>query len=227
MTAQGLQSSPGDDSLLKPSANLIPGSIDRELVLASTSTTLRRLLEASGLAIRVLPAEHDEFDTMKTVLRAMDEPDPADLAELCMRAKIDSASGRFPGALVVGAYQVISVDGRLRETPYTIDAARDLLLELRGKTHQLHSAVGLAEDGQITWSNVETTHLTMRSLSPKCIGQYLSAAGPQVVGSPGGYQLDGVGLQLFDQVQGSYPAVLGVPLFQLLGRLREIGFMVS
>lgn len=227
MTAKGFPSSPVNEALRETGANLIPGLIDSDLVLASTSASLRRLLEASGLAVHVASSEQDELEMLKAVLRAMEEPDPADLAELCMRTRTDNACGRFPGALVVGAHQVISVDGTLRETPYTIDAARDLLLELRGKTHQLHSAVGLAEDGQITWSNVETTHLTMRSSSPKFIGQYLSAAGPQVVGSPGGYQLDGVGLQLFDQVQGFYPAVLGVPLFQLFGRLREIGIMVS
>jgi septum formation protein len=128
---------------------------------------------------------------------------------------------------VVGAQQIISLDGKLRETPRTLDAARDLLFELRGRTHQLHSAIALAEEGQITWSSVDTAHLTMRPLSAQFVGRYLAAAGPQAVGSPGAYQLDGVGLQLFEHVQGTYPAVLGVPLFQLFGRLREIGFMVS
>ena len=227
MTTEGLSPARDSDVLRTPCANLIPGMNDRELVLASTSASLKRLLEASGLAIRVALPGQDEIETMQAVLRAMEDPDPADVAGLHMRTKIDDAGARFPGALVVGAQQIISLDGKLRETPRTLDAARDLLFELRGRTHQLHSAIALAEEGQITWSSVDTAHLTMRPLSAQFVGRYLAAAGPQAVGSPGAYQLDGVGLQLFEHVQGTYPAVLGVPLFQLFGRLREIGFMVS
>lgn len=206
-------------------ANLIPGKINRDLVLASTSASLLHLLNASGLAVHIAPAGEDETQMLQAVLRSMPEPDPADVAELHMRTKIDDASARFPGALVIGAKQIVSLDGTLRETPRTIDAARDLLLELRGKTHQRHTAIALAEEGQITWSSVDTAHLTMRPLSAQFIGRYLAAAGQQAVGSPGAYQLDGVGLQLFDHVEGAYPAVLGAPLLLLFGRLREIGLM--
>jgi septum formation protein len=227
MTVHAFSSAPISDALREPSANLIPGALDRKLVLASTSGSLRRLLEASGLTVIVAPPDHEEINTLREVLRSMPEPDPADVAELQVRTKVDGAVARFPGALVIGAQQVVSLDGNLRETPRTLDAARDLLLELRGKTHQLHSAIALAEEGQITWSNVETAHLTMRPLSAQFIGRYLAAAGPQAIGSPGAYELDGIGLQLFEHVQGAYPAVLGAPLFPLFARLREIGFMVS
>jgi septum formation protein len=209
-------------------ANLIPGKIGRNLVLASTSASLLRLLKASGLAVPIAPEGEDERQMLKAVRRMMTQPDdPADVAELHMRTKIDDASARFPGALVIGAQEVVSLDGKLRETPRTLDAARDLLLELRGKTHQRHSAVALAEEGQITWSSVDTAHLTMRAMSAQFIGRYLAAAGKQAVGSPGAYQLDGVGLQLFERVEGAYPAVLGAPLFLLFRRLREIGHMAS
>jgi septum formation protein len=208
-------------------ASLIQGTIERDLVLASTSAPLRRLLEASGLAVRVAPEDLNEIDTLQTLLQTMREPDPADAAELHMRAKIDDANARFPGALILAAHQIISLEGKLLETPRTLHAARDLLLELRGKTHQLHSAVALAEEGQITWSSVDTAHLTMRALSAQFVGRYLAVAGPQAVGSPGAYQLDGVGLQLFERIQGDYPAILGAPLLPLFARLRAIGFMAS
>ena len=109
----------------------------------------------------------------------------------------------------------------------TVDAARDRLFELRGKTHQLHSAVALAEDGNITWTHIETAQLTMRSFSAQFVGRYLAAIGPHVCESPGAYELDGVGLQLFDRIQGDYLAVLGAPIFLLFARLRENGIMVS
>ena len=84
----------------------------------------------------------------------------------------------------------------------TIDAARDRLFELRGKTHELHSAVALAEDGNITWTHLETAQLTMRSFSAEFVGRYLSATGLQVCESAGAYELDGIGLQLFDRIHG-------------------------
>lgn len=227
MTVHPFSPAPISDALREPSYNLIPGALDRELVLASTSTSVRRLLEASGLSVRVASRVHEELNTFQEVLHSMPDLDPADIAELEVRTRIDDVVARFPGALVIGVQQVVSLDGTLRETPRTLDAARDLLLELRGKTHQLHSAIALAEEGQITWSSVQTANLSMRHLSAQFVGRYLAAAGPQAVGSPGAYQLDGIGLQLFEHVQGAYPAVLGVPVFPLFARLREIGFMVS
>jgi septum formation protein len=104
-------------------------------------------------------------------------------------------------------------------------SARDRLLELRDKTHELHSAVALANEGQITWTHVETAQLTMRLFSPQFVGRYLASAGPQVCEAPGAYELDGIGLQLFDRIRGGFLALLGVPILQLFARLRESGFM--
>lgn len=227
MTVHAFSPTGSSDALREPCCNLIPGMLDRYLVLASKSASLLRLLEAAGLAVRVAPPDHDKMNTLQAVLRSIPDPDPADIAELHVRSTIDGTVARFPGALVIGAQQVLSLDGKVRETPRTLDAARDLLLELRGKTHQLHSAIALAEEGQITWSNVDTSHVTMRPLTAQFIGRYLAAAGEIAVGSPGAYEPDGIGLQMLDRIQGDYPAVLGAPLFALFGRLREIGFMLS
>ena len=95
--------------------NLIQGSIQRDLVLASETGSLRRLLEASGLAFRVVPLNLDEVATHQALLKNMGETDPADVAEMLTRAKIDEASARFPGALIIGAHQVISLNGKLLE----------------------------------------------------------------------------------------------------------------
>lgn len=208
-------------------AGLIHGSTEKDLVLASETGSLRRLLEASGLAFRLMPLNLDEVATHQALLKNMGETDPADIAEMLTRAKIDEASARFPGALIIGAHQVISLNGKLLEKPNTIDAARDRLFELRDKTHELHSAVALAKEGQITWTHVETAQLTMRSFSAQFVGRYLAAAGPQICEAPGAYELDGIGLQLFDRIQGDYLALLGVPILLLFARLRESGFMAT
>ena len=208
-------------------AGLIHGSTEKDLVLASETGSLRRLLEASGLAFRHMPLNLDEVATHQALLKNMGETDPADVAEMLTRAKIDEASARFPGALIIGAHQVISLNGKLLEKPNTIDAARDRLFELRDKTHELHSAVALAKEGQITWTHVETAQLTMRSFSAQFVGRYLVAAGPQICEAPGAYELDGIGLQLFDRIQGDYLALLGIPILLLFARLRESGFMAT
>jgi septum formation protein len=208
-------------------ASLIEGSIKKDLVLTSETGSLRRLLEASGLAFRVLSLNLDENTTNQALLETLGETDSADVAELHVRTRIEEANARVPGALIIAAHQVVSLNGKVLQKPTTVDAARDRLFELRGKTHQLHSAVALAEDGNITWTHVETAQLTMRSFSAQFVGRYLAATGPQVSESPGAYELDGVGLQLFDRIQGDYLAILGAPIFPLFARLREIGFMAS
>ena len=208
-------------------AGFIHGSTEKDLVLASETGSLRRLLEACGLAFRLMPLNLDEVATHQALLKNMGETDPADVAEMLTRAKIDEASARFPGALIIGAHQVISLNRKLLEKPNTIDAARDRLFELRDKTHELHSAVALAKEGQITWTHVETAQLTMRSFSAQFVGRYLAAAGPQICEAPGAYELDGIGLQLFDRIQGDYLALLGVPILLLFARLRESGFMAT
>ena len=216
------------EAMSNSGAGLILGSIEKDLVLASETGSLRRLLEACGLTFRLMPLSLDEVATHQALLKNMGETDPADVAEMLTRAKIDEASARFPGALIIGTHQVISLNGKLLEKPTTVEAARDRLFELRDKTHELHSAVALAEEGgQITWTHVETAQLTMRSFSAQFVGRYLAAAGPKVCELPGAYELDGIGLQLFDRIQGDYLALLGVPILLLFARLRESGFMAT
>jgi septum formation protein len=209
-------------------ASLIEGPIRKDLVLASETASLRRLLEASGLAFRTLSLNLEEnAPNQATLLETLGGTDPADVAELLARTRIEEAHARAPGALIIGAHQVVSLNGKVLEKPTTVDAARDRLFELRGKTHELHSAVALGEDGNITWTHVETAQLTMRAFSPQFVGRYLAATGPQVFESAGAYHLDGAGLQLFDRIQGDYFTMLGAPIFLLFVRLREIGFMAS
>src|SRR5581483_2190214 len=206
--------------MIDDGASLIEASIRRDLVLASETGSLRRLLEACGLSIRVLPPNPEANTPNQAMLETLGVTDPADVAELLARTRIEEAHARAPGALIIGAHQVLSLNGKVLDKPTTVDAARDRLFELRGKTHELHSAVALAEDGNITWTHVETAQLTMRAFSPQLVGRYLAAIGPQVLDSPGAYQLDGAGLQVFDRIQGDYLTTLGAPIFALFARLQ-------
>jgi septum formation protein len=210
--------------MVENAASLIEGLSQRDVVLASETESRRKLLTAAGIAFRIVEPDVDEA-AFHEVFRDNGKMDPGDVAELLARAKAQEVSARFPGPLVIGAEQALSLNGKILHKPP--DTARDTLFALRGKTHQLHSAVALAEGGQVTWTYIATAHLTMRPFSPQFLGRYLAAAGPQAHQSVGAYQLDGLGIQLFDRIEGDYFAILGLPLLVLCARLRENRILAS
>ena len=192
------------------------------LVLGSASPSRAAVLEAAGVDVSVDPANIDEGAIRKVLSRDGDVM-PSDIAEVLARAKAETVSERNPGALVIGADQVLALGDTVFEKPQTMEEARQTLLALQGRTHQLHSAVGLAREGAVHWVHIETAHLSMRSLSPEDIGQYLAEAGDDVLSSVGAYKLESIGVQLFDKIDGDYFTVLGLPLLALLAQLRREG----
>jgi septum formation protein len=191
------------------------------IVLASASPVRRRLLEEAGLAVEVVPARVDEA-SIREVLTADDNAmDPDDVAEVLARAKADDVVGRVEARYVIAADQVLFFDGQIFEKAADEAMARANLLALSGRTHTLHSAVVLAEDGEVVWAHVDTARITFRNLSPAFVGRYMARAGSGVVSSVGCYELEGIGVQLIEDIAGDYFTVLGLPLLPLLGALRE------
>ncbi|MGF7158593.1 septum formation protein [Rhodoligotrophos appendicifer] len=188
-----------------------------QVVLASASPARRRLLEAAGLKVVVTPHTVDEG----TVKEAVGDSDPADLAMILAHAKALSVSEANPSALVVGADQVLSLDGRIFNKPASREEAREQLLDLRGQRHTLISAVACATGGAVVWSQDSEAQLTMRAFSTDFLGAYLAALDDKVMESAGGYQLEGFGAQLFEHIEGDYFTILGLPLLPLLGFLRS------
>jgi septum formation protein len=148
---------------------------------------------------------------------------PQDVAEVLARAKAEAVSELARDAFVIGADQVLALGDRILSKPESMEAARGELLDLSGRSHTLHSAVALARSGATLWAHSETSTLTMRALSPQFIGRYLAAAGGEVLGSVGAYQLEGPGIQLFEKIDGDYFSILGLPLLPLLDALRREG----
>lgn len=192
------------------------------LILGSRSPSRAAVLEAAGLTFSIDPADIDE-SAIRQVLAGEGDSAPGDISEILARAKAEIVSERTPGALVIGADQVLALGGEIYEKPQSMDDARETLLSLQGKTHQLHTAVALCREGAMHWTHVETAQLTMRPLSPEDIGQYLAVAGEDVLSSVGAYKLESVGVQLFEKVEGDYFTVLGLPLLPLLHQLRLAG----
>lgn len=196
---------------------------ETKIVLASGSVSRAALLRDAGIAFDKDAADIDEAAVRAALAADERAPEPADVAEILARTKAETVSARRPGASVIGADQILTLDGEIFEKPPTIEAARQALLRLRGQTHQLHASVCVARDGETVWSHTETAVLTMRALSPETIGHYLAAAGDAVLASVGAYQLEGLGVHLFSEIEGDYFTILGLPLLPLLEFLRTEG----
>ena len=192
------------------------------LILASGSKSRARVLEAAGLAFIVEPPGLDEA-VMRQAVGGKGSLSPHDVAEVLARAKAEAVSDLAPKAYVIGGDQVLALGDTIFSKPDSMEAARRQLLDLSGKTHTLHTAVAVATDGETIWAETTIATLTMRKLSPEFIGRYLAAAGEEVLSSVGAYQLESLGVQLFEKIDGDYFSILGLPLIPLLDTLRREG----
>ncbi len=191
------------------------------LVLASTSTARKAVLTGAGVPFDAARSGVDE-DATKTRLSA-EGASPRAVAEALADEKALAVSARRPGDLVLGADQTLELEGRLYDKAETLEEARARLQALRGKPHMLHSAVSVAQAGQVIWRETVSATLTMRDFSDGFLDDYLWKEGEAALGSVGCYRLEGPGVQLFASIEGDYFTILGLPLMGLLDLLRARG----
>ncbi len=187
------------------------------LILASQSRARQTLLTNAGISFEAVPAEIDE----RAVQQASHLTAPGDIAKLLAREKSLAVSARMPGRFVVGADQTLALGSRLFSKPGGRAQASEQLRALAGGTHELHSAVAVARDGEILFDDVTSAHMTMRKLGEAEINAYLDQAGEAVTSSVGAYQLEGPGVHLFERIEGDHFTILGLPLLPLLTFLRS------
>jgi septum formation protein len=192
---------------------------DTPLILASRSAIRRTLLETAGVPVEIHPADIDERGIeAKAPLQA-----PVAVAALLAREKAVAIARVMPGRLVLGADQMLSLNGERFSKPADRAAARSQLAKLQGQTHELYSAIAFASDNAVSFEYVGVARLTMRTFSDRFLDDYLSAAGEAATASVGAYQLEGLGSQLFERIDGDYFTVLGLPLITALDFLRRHG----
>lgn len=193
------------------------------LVLASASAARSRVLDGAGVTFAVEPAAVDEPALVASI--TADGRGAAEVAEALAELKASQVSTRREGAFVIGADQVLVCEGRLFAKPGTPDRARADLLALRGRSHELLSAVCVVRDGKPLWRYLARARMTMRPVSEAFVKHYLEAAGRDVLASVGAYQVEGIGVQLFSRIEGEHFAILGLPLLPLLEFLRGQGIV--
>jgi septum formation protein len=187
------------------------------LVLASQSRARQTLLANAGIAFETVAAEIDE----RAIQQASGLVAPGEIAALLAREKAVAVSSLRPGQFVVGADQTLARGIRLFSKPAGPAEATEQLRALAGGSHELHSAVAVARDGKILFEAASTAQMMMRPLGEAEIAVYLDAAGEAVTSSVGAYQLEGLGVHLFEHIAGDHFTILGLPLLPLLAFLRR------
>jgi nucleoside triphosphate pyrophosphatase len=191
------------------------------LILASQSRARQMLLANAGIAFEAIPAGIDE----RAVQKDSGLSAPGEIASLLAREKSLWVSSRMPGRYVVGADQTLALGNRLFSKPASRAQAAEQLRALAGNTHELHSAFAVARDGKILFADVSIAKMTMRRLGESEIETYLDQAGDAVTTSVGAYQLEGLGVTLFDRIEGDHFTTLGLPLLSLLAFLRSANLL--
>jgi len=187
------------------------------LILASRSRARQMLLASAGIPFKTIRADIDE----RAVQRDSGLLAPGEIAKLLAREKAAWVSSRKPGRYVVGADQTLALGRRLFSKPAGRAAAAEQLRLLAGNSHDLHSGFAVARDGKILLADVSIARMTMRPLGESEIEAYLDQAGEAVTTSVGAYQLEGLGVNLFERIEGDHFTILGLPLLPLLAFLRS------
>ncbi len=191
-----------------------------QIILASGSTIRADILRGAGVPFEIVRPDVDE-DTLKKEAFAAGKPHEQTAMMLAEAKCLDVA--KSTDALVIGSDQILEFEGRAFDKPKDMGEARARLIDMQGASHTLINAIAVARNGSVIWRHVERPSLTLRVLSEAEIDAYLVAAGPEILKSVGAYQIEQLGGGLFEQVDGSHFAILGLSLFPLLECLRREG----
>ena len=195
-----------------------------DIILASGSASRRALLAGAGVDAESIKPNVDE-DTAKAAMRE-DGMSVRDQAMQLAEMKAGKVSRTKPG-FVIGGDQMLNLEGEAFDKPVDLDAAASHLRKLSGKSHTLETAIVIAENGEPIWRHLARPKLTVRTLSNAFIESYIEACGPALLSTVGAYQLEGMGAQIFSEIEGDYFSILGLPLLPLLDYFRVRGLLTS
>ena len=192
----------------------MPATQTRNIILASASEIRATMLRNAGLAFAVRPGRIDEAAVRDSLLAQGGSA--RDLADTLAELKARKVSDRAPGALVIGADQVLECAGHIFAKPGSPDEALAHLRFLSGKTHHLHAAAVVCEGGEPVWRAIGTARLTLREASPAYLQDYVARNWDQIRHAVGCYLIEAEGVRLFARIDGDFFHIQGLPLIELL-----------
>lgn len=193
------------------------------LILASGSKSRQEMLRNAGVLFDVIPADIDEEKILSSM--ASDGHDVKNIALKLSEEKSLKISDDNKEKYIIGSDQILSLNNKLYSKAKNKSQAKEKLLGLSGKTHQLTSAVSVTKNNQVLWSTFSQAQLSVKNLSEEKIDDYLDHAGDDIYNCVGCYALESIGIQLFDQIDGDYFTILGMPLLPLLTFLEKEGVL--
>lgn len=199
------------------------GFSNEPIILASGSFSRKAMLDACGIEYEAIPAEIDE----RALESEMAGAQPGEIAQALAGAKAAAVSALHPDKLILGSDSLVDVAGARFNKPQSREQAAEHLHAFSGQTMVLHSAAALARDGQIVWVGTDFAQMKLRALSGEFIERYLDAEWPHVAGCVGVFRIEAAGPHLFERIIGDQFTVLGMPLLQVLGALREQGAIAA
>jgi septum formation protein len=192
------------------------------LILASTSSARQAMLRQAGLRFQAIGSGVDE-----AVLKQGFSGPPEALAQALAEAKARAVAAAHPGALVLGADQLLVCGEKVFDKPENLEEAAGHLRHLAGRTHRLVTSACVVRGNAVAWAHTEAATLTMREFTEDFLTSYIKAEGTEILGCVGAYRLEGLGAQLFSRVEGDYFTILGLSLLPLLGFLRGAGALAA
>ncbi len=194
------------------------------IILASGSAIRKQILDGAGLNYEVIVKPVDEAAIKDSMLA--ENSRLQDIADALAEAKALRVSRQTDG-FVIGADQIMVMDNQLFDKPKDLGEARERLLSMRGKRHELIGAVVVCENGRPVWRHLSKTKLWVREFSNEFLDWYIEQEGEALMKSVGAYRFEGPGAQLFEKVEGGFFAILGLDLLPVLDYLRVRGVIAS
>jgi len=186
----------------------------KDIILASASGIRLKILKDFGFNVKVVPASIDEDEIKSSLLN--EKFTPFEISRALAETKAKKISGKFVNDLVLGADQVLDYKGNIFNKPENMESAIDLMQRLNGNSHSLFSSICLSKNNAIIWMYTEKVVLKMKKLSDKFIKDYLEKIGLEIIKKYGVYQIEGLGKELFEEIQGDEYSVMGMPIKQLI-----------
>jgi septum formation protein len=186
----------------------------KDIILASASGIRLKILKNFGFNVKVVPASIDEDEIKNSFLN--EKFTSFDISRALAETKAKKISVKFIDNLVLGADQILDFKGNIFSKPKNMESAIDLMQKLNGNSHSLFSSICLSKNNSVIWMHTEKVVLKMKKLSDKFIEDYLDKIGLETIKQYGVYQIEGLGKELFEEIEGDEYSVMGMPIKQLI-----------